>query len=60
MAVPSLRASKPLSLAPLCRILKWTQDEVHSLVFKAKSAFLDPAIHSFHILHIYGARKELT
>jgi SAM-dependent methyltransferase len=49
---------EPLSLAPFCRILGWTPGEVRHLVSDAKSELLDPAVHTFHVLHIYTARKD--
>ncbi|KAH2988352.1 hypothetical protein KXW58_006129 [Aspergillus fumigatus] len=48
---------EPLSLAPFCRILNWTPDKVHRLITDAKSELLDTAAHTFHVLHIYMARK---
>ncbi|KAL5685365.1 hypothetical protein EMGR_004250 [Emarellia grisea] len=48
---------EPLSLAPFRRILNWTSDEIQHLVTDAKSELLDPAAHTFHVLHIYIARK---
>ncbi|KAH2165449.1 hypothetical protein KXV55_005769 [Aspergillus fumigatus] len=48
---------EPLSLAPFRRILNWTPDEIQHLVTDAKSELLDPAAHTFHVLHIYIARK---
>ncbi|KAH2159109.1 hypothetical protein KXW37_000381, partial [Aspergillus fumigatus] len=44
-------------LAPFRRILNWTSDEIQHLVTDAKSELLDPAAHTFHVLHIYIARK---
>ncbi|GFF57622.1 LaeA-like regulator of secondary metabolism, putative [Aspergillus udagawae] len=49
---------EPLSLAPLCRILGWTPGEVRHLVSDAKSELLDLAVHTFHVLHIYTARRD--
>jgi hypothetical protein len=49
---------EPLSLAPFCRILGWTPGEVRHLVSDAKSELLDSAFHTFHVLHIYTARKQ--
>lgn len=48
---------EPLSLAPFRRILNWPPDEIQHLVTDAKSELLDPAAHTFHVLHIYIARK---
>jgi hypothetical protein len=55
---PFFESIRPPSLAQFCRIIDWTPDEIQRLVTNTKTELLDPAVHTFHVLDIYGARKQ--
>jgi hypothetical protein len=52
------KSIETLSLAPFCQVLDWTPDGIQRLVTDTKAELLDPKVHTFHMLHIYAARKQ--
>ncbi|KAE8133846.1 S-adenosyl-L-methionine-dependent methyltransferase [Aspergillus pseudotamarii] len=55
-----LQSMESLSLAPFSRILGWSPDRIHQLLFNAKSEAFNNQTQGFHILNIYQARKPTS